>query len=148
MPRAKPDKNEQDDVIWSEWTEICAEKIYKLAHDEFLILHIDDANNVFVQMVRSRMESLTSLLVEVSLGLIESPPLIASLLDKGWEPPGSYAEAGGSSPNFQVVWTSPPKDKSASKEDSREAAELIASTMRVILAVGDPQDITVERDNF
>lgn len=148
MPRLKPDSSEYVEGMWREWTAICQQKIHELAINEFVILLVDDANNVFIQIARSEAGNNCDLVVEASPGENASAGVLKSMLEIGWEPPGSYVENGGANPNYQVLWRSTPECGRVSTTDSEEAAILIATTLRLTFAVADPREIPVERDNF
>jgi hypothetical protein len=144
MPRLAPDRFENDDEHWQQWTNVCAEKLEELDEDEFVILHVDEASNVFVQMAHTLQPEL---LCEVSLGeLANAQEAMRSLLDLGWQPPGSYT----SGTNLQLVWRSDDDSglkSGISEEDAFDAAGVIAATLRYVLSVEDPTRIRVERGN-
>lgn len=146
MPRIAPDRGLNDEELWDGWTEICTEKIEELSEQEFLVLMVNDPENVFVQIARM---SPNELLCEVSLGehYEDHQSAVKSLVDLGWHPPGSYVPG----PNLQCVWRSETKKRARNwitNEDARDAAGLLASTLRYVLGITDPTKIPVTRDTF
>jgi len=148
MPRLAPNRAEFDDERWGDWTEVCAEKISELQPNEFLIIPVDDDENVFVQMAKATYKESCSLLVEAGLGARESDELSLTLLELGWEPPGSYGEPGDGSPNYQVMWSAQNLHGLMSEDDAWEAARLVALTLRAPLAITDPFALSVGRGTF
>ena len=145
MPRVAPDRGIGDEELWYGWTEICTDKIHELSDGEYLILQVNDDDNVFVQMARMAP---SELICEVSLGRhTDHETAMNSLLDMGWHAPGSYIPG----PNLQCVWQATDPDEGdgwIDRADAEDAAGLVASTLRYVLAIPDPQRIPVERGRF
>ena len=145
MPRLAPDRFENDDDHWRKWTDVCTDKLENLYEGEYLILHVDELSNVFVQMANITGNEL---LCEVSPGkMTNAEEAVDSLLELGWQPPGSFT----SGPNLQLLWglsDDSEREPEIAKEDAIDAAGVIAATLRYVLGVEDPTRIRVERGSF